>query len=172
MNADEARQHDFLGEEFLTWLWFRLETDSGDFALGDGRSAAVALDDYLAFAPAEQDETEHTLRKGLPSRCAEARAALRHGRRVRRMKLIVAIGDREWRLTVDGPSLNLHGVRLPPDPEEAGSREELAAERAAAFVEIRDVVEDLYAHFLRERLRDDYQATAGEAQAQWRAAPA
>lgn len=164
-----STEHAFLGEEFLTWLWFRLETDGGDFELADARTASVSLDDFLAFAPSEDDETEQTLRKGLPSRSAEARAGLRNGRRVRRMKLIVAIGDREWSLTVEGPTLNLQGVKLPPDPEDVGSREELAAERAAAFFEIRDVVATLYRRFLDERLRDDYKATAGEEQAQWMA---
>ena len=164
-----STEHAFLGEEFLTWLWFRLETDGGDFELAGGRSASVSLDDFLAFAPGDDDETEQTLRKGLPSRSAEARAALRHGRRVRRMKLIVALGDREWSLTIEGPTLDLHGVRLPPDPEDAGSREELAAERAAAFFEIRGVVAALYRRFLDDRLRDDYRATSGRAQARWMA---
>lgn len=164
-----SAEHAFLGEEFLTWLWFRLETEGGDFELPDARTASVSLDDFLAFAPGDDDETEQTLRKGLPSRSAEARAALRNGRRVRRMKLIVAIGDREWSLTIEGPTLNLQGVKLPPDPEDTDSREELDAERAAAFFEVRGVVSALYRRFLDDRLRDDYKATAGEAQAQWMA---
>ena len=34
----------FLGEEFLTWLWFRIESEGGDFEVGR-ESIGVILDD-------------------------------------------------------------------------------------------------------------------------------
>jgi len=34
VSANESAQA-FLGEEFLTWLWFRRETEGGEFELGD-----------------------------------------------------------------------------------------------------------------------------------------
>ena len=75
-----AESHGFLGEEFLTWLWFRWETQGGEFTLSGGRVVGVALDDFLTFAALNEDETEQTLRRGLPTRTAEARTALRQGR--------------------------------------------------------------------------------------------
>ena len=68
---------EFLGEEFLTWLWFRIETQGGDFDLPGNRAVGLSFDDFLAFAPRDDDETEHTLKKGTPSRSAEASTALR-----------------------------------------------------------------------------------------------
>ena len=42
-SADQgAESHGFLGEEFLTWLWFRWENDGGEFTLGGGRVVGVA----------------------------------------------------------------------------------------------------------------------------------
>ncbi len=41
----------FLGEEFLTWLWFRIETEGGEFNIGRQRELAVSFDDFIAFAP-------------------------------------------------------------------------------------------------------------------------
>ena len=73
MNHNDAS---YLGEEFLTWLWFRIETAGGTFEVGRNR-VGVILDDFIAFAPHEADETEQSLRKGLPTRTAEARAGLR-----------------------------------------------------------------------------------------------
>ncbi len=35
--ADGSETHGWLGEEFLTWLWFRWETDGGEFTLPGGR---------------------------------------------------------------------------------------------------------------------------------------
>ncbi len=158
--------HDFLGEEFLTWLWFRLETEGGDFEL-DGNAVGVSLDDLLAFAPDDRDETEHTLRKGLPTRTAEARAALRSGRRLRKAKLILAEGEQQWSLTVDGPTLNLQGVKLPDDPEDQSVARDVVAERIANYARAHELVELLYGQFLAVRLHPDYKATRATAQAQW-----
>ena len=77
----------FLGEEFLTWLWFRIETEGGEFDIGRQRELAVSFDDFIAFAPRDGDETEQTLRKGIPTRSPEASAALRHGHRLTRARL-------------------------------------------------------------------------------------
>jgi len=161
--------HAFLGEEFLTWLWYRLDTIGGDFDVGEGRSVAVAIDDFLAFAPLDDDETEQTLRKGTPTHSQEARAALRNGRRLRKAKLIVAEGPLQFGATLDGTTMCLSGVRLPADSEDCESARDRSVERAAAFSRLHDLVGHLYAAFLHDRLRPDYLRTGGESQALWMA---
>lgn len=161
--------HTFLGEEFLTWLWYRIDTKGGDFELGEGRSVAVAIDDFLAFAPRDDDETEQTLRKGLPTHSHEARAALRNGRRLRKAKLIVAEGAIQFSVTLDGSTMNLAGIKLPDDSEECESQEDRNVERAVHFLLLHELIGKLYEIFLRDRLRTDYLKTSGEKQAQWMA---
>jgi len=161
--------HAFLGEEFLTWLWFRLDTAGGDFDLGEGRSVAVAIDDFLAFAPRDDDETEQTLRKGLPTHSQEARAALRNGRRLRKAKLIVAEGPLQYGVTLDGTTMGLTGIKLPEDSEECESAADRSREHAANFLRLHDLIGQLYGLFLADRLRPDYLSTSGERQAQWMA---
>ena len=158
----------YLGEEFLTWLWFRIETDGGQFEVGR-QQLDVILDDFIAFAPHETDETEQLLRKGLPTRTVEARAALQSGRRLRRAKLLVARGEDEWSLVVDGPTMGLCAIKTPADSEDASSRTDRNAERIERFLDIHEMVYGLYELFLRDRLRPDYLTTSGEAQAQWMA---
>ncbi len=159
--------HGFLGEEFLTWLWFRWETDGGEFHLPGGRVVGIALDDLLTFAAPSDDETEQTLRHGLPTRTEEARTALRQGRRLRRARLIVAEGPRQWTATLDGSSLQLSGARLPEDAEEVESDGDRTADRAANWLALHEIVLALYARFLEERLADGYRQSSGERQAQW-----
>lgn len=164
-----AETHGFLGEEFLTWLWFRWETDGGEYTLSGGRVVGVALDDFLAFAAPDEDATEQTLRRGLPTRTAEARTALRQGRRLRKARLLVAEGSRQWSATLDAPTLSLGGVKLPDDAEECESDTDRTADRAANWLALHEIVQALYAHFLQQRLRPDYLKTAGEQQARWMA---
>ncbi|MFO1077501.1 MAG: hypothetical protein U1E73_07220 [Planctomycetota bacterium] len=168
-DESEGRTHGFLGEEFLTWLWYRWETDGGEYALSAGRSVGVALDDFLSFAAPSEDETEQTLRRGLPTRTAEARTALRQGRRLKKAKLIVAEGSRQWLCTLDAPTMTLSGVRLPEDAEDIESPQDRTADRAANWLALHEVVSAVYGVFLRERLGSGYLADGGEKQAQWMA---
>ncbi len=165
----DSASYGFLGEEFLTWLWYRLEHDGGDFDLGDGIVVGVSMDDFIEFAPLEDDETTQTLRKGVPTRSPEARAALRSGHRLKKAKLIVAMGDLQWSLVLDGTEMGLRSVRLPDDDEGAESQAERDRERAANFLLIHDLVRRLYRAFLKVRLRPDYLRTDGERQATWMA---
>ncbi len=165
----DAASHAFLGEEFLTWMWYRLDTKGGDFDVGAGRSIAVAIDDFLAFAPRDDDETEQTLRKGLPTHSQEARTALRNGRRLRKAKLIVAEGPMQFGATLDGTSMCLSGIKLPDDSEDCESQEDRNLERAAHFLHVHELVGQLYDLFLHDRLRPDYLGSSGELQAQWMA---
>lgn len=165
----DTSSHAFLGEEFLTWLWFRLDTKGGDFDVGAGRNVAVAIDDFLAFAPRDDDETEQTLRKGLPTHSQEARTALRNGRRLRQAKLIVAEGPAQWSATLDGSSMRLSAIKLPDDSEDCESQEDRNLERAAHFLHVHELLGLLYDSFLQDRLRPDYLRSSGEQQAQWMA---
>lgn len=159
----------FLGEEFLTWLWFRIETEGGEFDLGEGKILAVSFDDFIAFAPRDDDETEQTLKKGLPSRSLEASAALRNGRRLTRAKLIIAMGELQWTTVLDGPTMNLMSCKLPEDDEDCEGPEERNLERISGFLGLRDHVASLYKLFLRERLRPEYLEQGAAQQATWMA---
>ncbi|MCA8944090.1 MAG: hypothetical protein KDB80_16115 [Planctomycetes bacterium] len=159
----------FLGEEFLTWLWFRLETEGGDFDIDGGRSVGISFDDYLRLAPAGEQETTQTLRAGTPTRTAEARAGLQNGRRLQEAKLVTALGELQWQFVLDGTTMTLRSIKLPDDDPELGGPEEKSRERAANFVLIHEIVEQVYAQFLRLRLQPSYLQQEAEAQANWMA---
>ena len=157
----------FLGEEFLTWLWFRIETEGGEFDIGKQRELAVSFDDFIAFSALDDDETEQTLRKGIPSRSPEASTALRNGRRLTRARLVIALGDAMYTVVLDGPTMDLLSVKLPDDDPDAANMEERSAERIDAFTSLREYVACLYRLFLKERLAPDYLEVAGAEQASW-----
>jgi hypothetical protein len=166
---DGSDTHGFLGEEFLTWLWFQWESDGGEFTLPGGRVVGIALDDFLSFAAPSEDETEQTLRRGLPTRTAEARTALRQGRRLKKAKLLIAEGPRQWHAVLDAPTLTLGSVKLPEDAEECESDVDRTADRSANWLALHEILQGLYGLFLKSRLRSDYGKTQGEEQAGWMA---
>lgn len=161
--------HAFLGQEFLTWLWYQIETNGGEFELSRDRIVGISLDDMLQFAPRDDGETSQLLRKGLPSRTPAARTALQNGQRLAKARLAMATSDREWMFTLDGATLGLGSIKLPEDDEELDSAQERSTERVANLLELHELLGDVYGLFLKERLADDYLTKGAEAQANWMA---
>jgi hypothetical protein len=169
VSSQGVESHGFLGEEFLTWLWFRQETDRGEHRLAGGRVVGVMLDDLLMFAAPGGEATEQTLRRGSPTRTVEARSALRQGHRLARARVLIAEGDHQWAATFHGATFTMSGVKLPADSEEAGSEQERSEERAGNWLALHELVLALYREFLRVRLDPGYLKSEAETQANWMA---
>ena len=188
--AAAGQEQAFLGRDFLTWLWFRCESEGGEFDLGGrdgGGQTAVMVEDALALVSVDEDGSVMTLRKGSPTARPEAANALAAGMTLKKARLFVARGPREWQFTLDGETLDLGGLKTPEieDNEETpkgeasetapeASDEEKAetkkkakendalddvAEKLLQAEEARDVVEGLYKQFLDVRLAKEWDKT-------------
>jgi hypothetical protein len=159
--------HGFLGEEFLTWLWWKWETDGGEFTLAGKRIVGVAIDDLLVFAPLHDDETQQTLRRGLVTRAPEARTALRQGHRLAKARLLIAEGSRQWVVTFDGELMVFGGAKLPEDGEEVENDTDRTGDRAANWLALHEVVSGLFGLFLRVRVGTAWVETEAPAMSAW-----
>lgn len=161
--------HGFLGEEFLTWLWFQEETQGGEFTLSRDRIVGISFDDLLVFAPRDDEDVEQQLRKGIPSRSHVARTALRQGHGLAMARVTLAMDQRTWAVTLVGKTLELRSIRWPEDDEDSMSSEARTEDRVSALWDLREIVAALYERFLRVRLAPGYQEGQGQAQAEWMA---
>ncbi len=143
----------FLGEEFLTWLWFRTETGDGTFDLPAG-PAGLFFDDYLALRSFETQAHENILKKGTPTASAEAGISLATGKKVTRAKMICARENREWTFTLDAASFRYASVRCPAlESDEPTDR---FLETASHFEELTEIVDSVFRIFLEERLASEW----------------
>jgi hypothetical protein len=153
-----AAERSFLAQEFLTWLWFRCEVEGGEFELETG-PAAVVVEDALSFTSWDPDGTRATVRGGTPTVRPESASALGAGMVLKRARMLVARGDREWRFALDGETLDLLSVKV-PEREEGAEDDgvDLLAEKLAAGEELRAMVDGLYQAFLAVRLVDEWES--------------
>ena len=152
-----AVERSFLAQEFLTWLWFRCEAETGEFELNDNTMAAMVIEDALSLTSWDEDGTKASIRGGSPTTRPEASCALRAGLTLRKARLIAAKGDREWHFSLDGETLDLLSVKVPALPE-GDDAEDPLAEKLAAGEELRELVDQIYTQFLRLRLSKDWDA--------------
>jgi hypothetical protein len=165
--VDERGGMDYLGSEFLTWLWWR-STTQPEFVHPDGTAVYVHLDEYLELRGERAAARRTVLRSGMPAASAEGKVALRHGKVPTAARLLLARGEEEVALTLRAEDLDVSAARLPA-PEGATSEDRLQASLES--------VERLYADldlcfstFLTVRCSDGWDAEARRVR-EWAGAP-
>ena len=103
---------EYLGPEFLTWLWWRAEVNPC-FRHADETEVFVHFDEHLEFRGERAAARRTTLRSGMPGASMEARAALRSGKTLVAARLLLARGEDEMRFTLKAENLEVSGLRLP-----------------------------------------------------------
>lgn len=148
---------DFLGPEFLTWLWWRSEV-APRFEYPDGDSFSIHLDDHLDFRGERAAAKRASLRAGMPAASAEARAALRSGKTLAAARLLLARDEDEVRLTLRAEDLDISSLRLPaPEGDDAREREQDLLDRTR---QVLDDVDLCFAAFLAVRCSTGWDAEA------------
>jgi hypothetical protein len=153
---DEVQDHAFLGREFMTWLAFKtaqgevtFEDDAGEMTFAFGGRARLG--------GAAGDVTDAVLKGRAPGLSVELLAAIGAGRTLREAELRVVRGEREFRFTLVGETLDLKGVKLPARlTDESDDR---LGERMTLLEELEGCVQTAFQAFLRERTRPVWQRT-------------
>ena len=144
---------DYLGNEFLLWLWWLGERDKEASAVqtADGE-VFVALTKALDMDCAWDLTGKQTLRSDDPTRLPEAGDALRTGKWPRRAGLIIADTDQQWELSLQGDQFVVGGAALPEvESDEPASPREAMERRLASVVQLGGVLDNLYQAFLERR---------------------
>ncbi len=139
---------EYLGPEFLTWLWWRAETEPC-FRHADGTEVYVHFDEHLEFRGERSAARRTVLRAGMPGASMEARAALRSGKSLVAARILLARGEDEMRFTLRAENLGISGLKLPsPQGETRDDRLLACLEMQEMFVEDLDLC---FATFLKVR---------------------
>jgi len=143
------QQKAFVGKEFLTWLWFRAETDP-QFELGGKRNCEIAMLDPIELDAHYGDARSTTLKGQSPATSPEAATALRHGKKLLRTRLKLSSDGLDWIAAINGETFDISGLNLPRPgrlPFEEGLR--LRMEFLSDFD---SMLSDLFNIFLEQRL--------------------
>ncbi len=140
---------DFLGNEFLLWLWHETETRGGTIKTADAE-VAVVIDKALEMDCAYGQTGKDSLRGDGPTLMPEARDALRSGKLPRRMGLILEAGGRPFELGMSAETLGCSGARF-PDIEEADEARVIFEERIAMLRDLCKGLDGLFQLFLKLR---------------------
>ena len=152
----------FLGHEFLTWLWYAIESERHGARLLTTivpDMASLEVGNRMVLENHTHEAPEVVTIKGDEAGLEEAMMALRKGALVAEMNLHYRSGDHEWRFTLKGESLSLSGIKL-PDTGAVESRDEIEGallERVYLCEQVVLLVDALYHYFIRMRISGEWE---------------
>lgn len=145
----------FLGSEFLTWLWYQEDLNEGNFTLeGDLGVIELYFEDKLTMGSTAIDEQQDSFKGGKPTRSLEARTALKLGKMAISAKIRILQGEQEWQFNLKAEPLMMNGIKLPEiltkDPHSQ------FFERMFLLEHLDRIYRSLYKQFLQIRLSDQW----------------
>ena len=153
--ADESSR-DFIGNEFLLWLWYYTDVESDTIKLADNSEVTLMIARTLNLECPRGQTGHETITHEGPSRLPEARRAIQSGKLPRKAGLTLVRQSEQYELTLHAETLGVGGAKLPPPDEAADARGKLddRANQLRALIETLDL---LYDAFGQKRFSRDWE---------------
>jgi hypothetical protein len=154
--ADESSR-DFLGNEFLLWLWYHTDVESDSIKLADKSDVTLMLARTLTLECPRGQTGHETISSEGPTRLPEARRAIQSGKLPRKMGLTLVRHSEQYELALHAETLAVAGAKLPaPDGSISEPRAKLD-ERANQIRNLIETLDLLYDAFGQKRFGKDWE---------------
>jgi len=152
----------FLGQEFLTWLWWKSEERGGSVELPGIGDITVVFEKHMLLESGSGEAREKLICQGLQTELREARTGLRMGKKLEKARMLLARGDYEWNLSLSATLFEYRNVRLPKtmsDSEESSDPvavEGKILERLGMTEEAMRTIDELFRMYLKTRVSETW----------------
>lgn len=145
---------DFLGNEFLLWLWFRCETEGDDFKLADRSFLSLMFSGGIKLECPRGQNGNDTINADGPTRLPEARRAIQAGKLPRKAGLTLVRHDQQYAFHLLAETLGIGSAKFPNSEEESESGR--IAERVSRLRDLIQGMDLLYGEFCRIRFGGEW----------------
>ena len=144
----------FLGNEFLTWVWFCIENQDAALKNADPELIEIEVGNRMVLENRLANGTETISIKGDAAGLEEALLALSKGAVITELTLTYKSGPLQWNFALKGENLSFSGLKL-PEAAPAESSEDLdgmVLEKLYLYEKPFEYIDKLFREFLRLRL--------------------
>jgi hypothetical protein len=154
-------KYKFLGYEFLTWLWFVIETDQESIRKFQPETKSLDMGNRLVLENRKMGTVETITIKGDDAGLEEARLSLKKGAIVSEMNLMYRSGAEKWQFTIKGESFHISNMKTPETTPagmaESGEDWEAGVlERIFLYEKGILLMKNLYQGFIRLRIQNEW----------------
>jgi len=150
----EGASFDFLGNEFLLWLWWTAENESDTIALADESEVVVMLNRTLTLECPRADSGKETITSESPVRLPEAHHALKFGKLPRKSGLLLIRYGIQYDFVLQAETFGVSGGKIKiadADDDDPGAMQTMRIDALRGLVETLDL---LFGKFCERRLSD------------------
>jgi hypothetical protein len=162
--ADSSDSHAWLGNEFLTWLWYTADQKTGIIPTSAG-DVVVMFDKLLEMDCSFGENGKDVLHGAGPTQMPEAREALRSGKVPRKAGLILDHKSQQFTFQLQGDQFQVTGLQLPA-AESADTPRSLMEDRTEKLRDFNTALYAVYQTFLKLRVSPEW-AEAAKAISSW-----
>jgi len=162
-------RYQFLGEEFLTWLWFVIEKNQNFIKSFDPDFVALEVGNRVVFENRKKDAAERITIKGDGASLEEGILALQKGSLVTELNIVYKSAELRWQFTLKGESLNISTLSIPStgSAESDEDIEGVVLEKIFLYDKALQFIEKIYAHFSRLRVSDTWHSSESPRIRKW-----
>ncbi len=142
---------DWLGSEFLLWLWYVAECESDTVTTPDGQDVTFMFSGGVKVEDPRGQSGTGTMNSDSAVRLPEAKAAVKSGKLPRKAALTVARNSELYSFILQAETLALSSVKLPKDDAKTSPRER-EMERLQHVRDLAEIVDQLFGAFLARRM--------------------
>jgi hypothetical protein len=159
----------YLGNEFLTWLWFALDNDLENLEKIIPDEFRLSIGNRTVLENRTDSGVETVTIKGDDAGLEEGMLALKKGAVVTELNLSYETADKHWGFTLKGESLNISNLKLPDTgPLEAIENiEGTVLDKAYFYEAVNSLIDNLFHRFIRLRTSKDWHARALPSITRW-----
>jgi hypothetical protein len=161
--ADETSR-DFLGNEFLLWLWYQSEGEADTVKVADGSEVTYMIARTLTLECPRGQTGHETISHEGPSRLPEAKRAIQSGKLPRKVGLTLVRYDAQYELTLHAETLAVGSAKLPNPTDDVAVARARLDERADKLRHLIETLDLLYDAFGQKRLGKEWPDTLGRMQ--------
>ena len=158
-----------LGQEFLTWLWFRSETENTFEAPQEagGGAFTISVGQRMVVQGGEGEERETATIAGAYSQLREVRLGLATGKKVTRALVTLERGGEQWQLTLKAEDFCIGTLKTPTvDKGDKDDDPDAIFFEKIHLIEIcLSTIDHIFAKFLKIRLSPDWKQESAELRA-------
>ena len=166
--VDVIAEKKFIGQEFLTWLWWKSEERGGSISLPGQGDISVVFEKHMLLEYGEGQSNEKVICRGLQTELKEARTGMAMGKKLEQARIRIEHSEHEWSFTLAAGLMEFRNVRLPKTAGQEGQEQQkeeqegMILERIFLFEELVRIVNSMFTMFLMVRTGDDWKIELGK----------
>ncbi len=149
----------FLGNEFLTWLWYLVENDHSMLKTAVSSFTSLDIGNRIVLENQKNDNILETITiKGDEAGLEEGIMALKKGAVVTELNLLLKAGDQEWHFNIKGESMNISSLKTPETAavEKKEDVEGAILEKMYLYQNVSELIDNLFKQFIDIRTSDQW----------------